>query len=141
YSLLGAIDLRSGSMPEALSYFEKALALWQAVYGENDPHTAEGLGHLASFYLTDGQPQKAEPLFRKAAETFESVGGSNAFLCELYLQYAATEKMLGHKREAKQLEKKLQKMAVASAENTISRNVVDASTFRAPGNALRADVK
>jgi tetratricopeptide (TPR) repeat protein len=61
YSSLGAIDLRSGSMPEALSYFEKALTLWQAVYGENNSHTAEGWGDLAFFYLTDGQPQKAEP--------------------------------------------------------------------------------
>jgi hypothetical protein len=85
--------------------------------------------------------RKPSLLFRKAAETFESVGGSNAFLCELYLQYAATEKILGHKREAKQLEKKLQKIAVVSAQNTISRNIVDVSAFRTPGNALRAAVK
>ena len=141
YSILGAVDLRAGSMDEARSYFEKALVLWQAVYGENDPHTAEGEGNLAIYYFAAGNSREAEPLFRKATDTFQVTGGSNQFITELYNQYAAVEKALGHKKEAKLIEKKQEQMAIVSARNAISRDVVDVSGFRAPDNSIRADVR
>jgi tetratricopeptide (TPR) repeat protein len=129
YSLLGAVALRGGNMTEAEAYLETALSLWEAMYGANDPHTAEGLGNLAIFYAANRQLEKSEPLFRRAKTAFDTVGGSKAFLCDLYGHYAEVERLLGHKKEAKGLEKEVRQLAMTGAQHTISRNVVDASAF------------
>jgi tetratricopeptide (TPR) repeat protein len=130
YSLLGALGLRHRQFDEAESYFTKSLDLWQASFGSNDPHTAEGMANLAIFYCVADQPKKAEPLFQKARPVLQSRSQSNAFLRRFYAEYAGAERALGHTKEAKALAKEVQRLASVSAQITISRNVVDASAYR-----------
>jgi tetratricopeptide (TPR) repeat protein len=130
YSLLGALAMRHGQFEEAESYFTKSLKLWQARLGPDDPHTAEGFANLAIFYATSDQPKKAEPLFQKARPVLQSKAQSNAFLRRFYYEFAAAERTLGHKKDARALTREAQRLASTSAQIVISRNVVDASAFR-----------
>lgn len=129
-SLLAALYLRMGRLAEAESSFQKALSTWQAIHGPADQRTAEGMGNLALFYAATGQFEKAQPLFESAMAVFRKVGGDNRFLQNFLAEYGVMERKLGHKKEAKQITKQLDQLVKASAGNTISRQVVDVSTFR-----------
>jgi hypothetical protein len=55
---------------------------------------------------------------------------SNSFLRHFFSEYAGIERALGHKKEARDLTKEVQRLSAVSAQTTISRNVVDVSAFR-----------
>jgi len=130
YALLGAVSMEGRRDKEAENYLHKALDIWNAVAGPDDPRRAEALANLGIFYSTTGDLEKSEDLFKQAHAVFENIGGDNAFIQHFLAEYYGVEQKLGHKKQAKLLSKQLQHISTVSAQNTISRDVIDASAFR-----------
>jgi Flp pilus assembly protein TadD len=130
YSLLGALHLRAGRNVEAESCMDQALAIWKARLAPTDPHVAAGLANLATFYSVTNQLTRAETLFRKAAEILQLGGSDEAYVRQSYAEYASVEKRLGHKKEARRLEKEVAKLGAVSAEAVLSRQIIDVNAFK-----------
>lgn len=131
YSLLGAICVRESRLSEAESWLRKALTICESTRSPEDPRIAEGLANLAIFYSESGDCTKAQPLFERAAALFERSGGDIVFIRKFDTEYAAFERKMGHKKEAKELSRRVEKLWSISPENTIDRDVIDASALRA----------
>jgi Tfp pilus assembly protein PilF len=130
YTLLGAIFLESGEFGKAESCLRQSLALWRQKRGDREIYVAEAIANLAIFYSASGQYEKAGPLFRTAKEMLESSGEKASFFLRNFLaEYASFERKAGHKKEARQLSKQADALWATSAENAISRHVIDASTL------------
>jgi tetratricopeptide (TPR) repeat protein len=130
YSILGAVHSRSGQYAMAETCLQQALSIWQNAWGREDPRTGEGVANLAILYSLSGDLEKSEPLFERAEQIFARAGGNDAFLTHFLREYAAVERKLGHKGEAKQLAKRVDEVTSGSAATILSRNVVDVSAFR-----------
>jgi tetratricopeptide (TPR) repeat protein len=131
YAILGAVRLRAGRFEEAESALLQALSIWKAQSDPVDPRVGNGLANLAVFYSVTNRPEKAEPLFEQADAIFRKGGSDLTFVRQARAEYAKVEKSLGHKREAKRLEKEVEKMSAVSAEAVMTRNIVDVSSFMA----------
>jgi len=131
YSLLAEAYNRQGMTHDAETCFSRALEIWQATAGPNDVQTAKGLANLGVFYLDSGQIEKAEPLFRRAADIYKTSSSNDMFHLYFLNTYAKLERKLGHRREAKELEKRFAQLAAGGAQRQIANGVVDVSEFQA----------
>jgi tetratricopeptide (TPR) repeat protein len=132
YALLGAVSLRLGDTGQAESCLLKALSIWETITGAQDPRRAEAVGNLAIYYSAQGSYEKAEGFFKQAQVVFQDEGGNNSYMRHFLTEYRGVEEKLGHKKEARQLSKKLQEVINVSAASTISRNVVDVNSLSRP---------
>ena len=90
----------------------------------------EGIANLGLLYDSEGAAQKAEPLLEMAWEYLKAAGLNSLFSRAVVFRYAAVERKLGHGKKAKELDKESQLLEAGSAENALSRYVVDASRYR-----------
>jgi tetratricopeptide (TPR) repeat protein len=130
YSVMGAVYSRSRQYAMAESCLQQALSIWENAWGREDPHTAEGMANLGILFSLSGDLEKSESFFQKAEEIFARSGGNDTFLTHFFREYAALERKLGHKGEAKQLAKRTDEMSNASAASILSRNLIDVSAFQ-----------
>jgi tetratricopeptide (TPR) repeat protein len=129
YSILGAVNMHGRRIPEAEDDMIQAISIWKSQFPADDPMVANGLANLATLYSFSDHPEKAEPLFRQAAAIFDKGENDDAFVLQSLTEYANVEKRLGHKKEAKRLEKQVGAMASVSAVAAMSRQVIDVSSF------------
>jgi len=129
WSILGAVNMHASRFPEAEQDMNQALTIWKAQLDPTNPVIANGVANLATLYALSDRPDKAEPLFQQAAAVFEKGENDEAFVRQSLAEYARVEKRLGHKKEAKRLEKKVAAMDSVSAATVLSRQVIDVSAF------------
>jgi tetratricopeptide (TPR) repeat protein len=130
YSIMGAVNIRSGNLTSAETALRQALSIQENAYGPEDVHTAQSMGNLAILYSLQGKLETAEPLFARAAKVFARAGNNDSFVRNFTEEYAAVERKLGHKKQAKELSKQFARLSSSSAATVLSRNVVDVSAFK-----------
>jgi len=129
YSLLGSLCLNSGRSAEAESWLQQSLSFRESTLGPDDQLIGNSAANLAIFYAWSDQPAKALPLFQRAAAIFEAAGGDTDFVLIFYRRYADFERKYGHKKEARELSKRIDQLWTRSAANTLSRQIVDVSAL------------
>jgi len=130
YSLLGAVCFRSGRLAEAESWLRRSLSLRESLLPSDDPRIADSLANLAALYSHSDQPEKARPMFERASRIFETAGGDDRFIRNFYSNYADFERKTGHKKEARQLSRRVDKLWTTSSATALSTRIVDVSAFR-----------
>jgi tetratricopeptide (TPR) repeat protein len=130
YSVLAEAYNRLGLKSQAESSFQRAIAIWTSTNGPNDPQTAKGMVNLGAFYFSNGESLRAEPLFQRASKIFKASSSNDTFHLYFLQVYSKLQKALGHKREAKDLDKQVSLLAPDSAHQQIAKDVLDASAFR-----------
>lgn len=68
----GRINHEMGRYPEALSFYEKALAIREKTLGPNHPDVAVSLNNLAGLYHDLGLYAKVEPLLQRSIKILET---------------------------------------------------------------------
>ena len=66
YNNIGLVYANQGDYPKALEYYEKSLAIYLNVYGENHPYVAVLYECLYYIYTKLGNTEKAEENRQKA---------------------------------------------------------------------------
>ncbi len=130
YALLGSLCLNSGRSAEAESWLQQALSFRESILPAGDQLIGNSAANLAMFYAWSDQPAKALPLFQRAAAIFEAAGGDTDFVLTFYKRYADFERRYGHKREARELSKRVDQLWTRSAANTLSSQIVDVSALQ-----------
>jgi len=69
---LGSVRLEQGRYDDALAHYERALALWRALYGEQDATIGAGLNNVGYVYYQQGK------LAAAARDRFEAAGPNAA---------------------------------------------------------------
>jgi tetratricopeptide (TPR) repeat protein len=131
YTVLAEAYNRQGMAHDAETCFSRVLEIWQATAGPNDVQTAKGLANLGVFYLDSGQIEKAEPLFQRAADIYKTSNSNDMFHLYFLYTYSKLQRKLGHRKEAKELEKRFAQLAAGGAQQQIAKGIVDVSAFRA----------
>ena len=72
YSSLGAFYRQQGNHAKAEVFLAKALALYEAEFGEKSPHLISGLAYIAGFYDEWGRTVEAERLYQRVVEIGEN---------------------------------------------------------------------
>jgi Flp pilus assembly protein TadD len=130
FSLLGSICYRSGRIDEAESWLQQALKFRESNLPPNDPLIAASAANLAVFYAHSDQPDKARSLFERAASVFDNTAAPDNFVLNFYRHYAEFDRKTGHRKEARQLAKSVEKMWTHSAENALSTQIVDVKSLQ-----------
>lgn len=130
YSLLGSLCLRSGRSAEAESWLQQSLSFRESTLPPDDQLIAYSAANLAIFYAWSDQPEKARPLFQRAAATFEASGGDTDFVRTFYAHYADFERKSNHRKEARELSRRVDQLWPHTARNTLSSQIVDVSALQ-----------
>jgi tetratricopeptide (TPR) repeat protein len=75
--------------PEAAEFFNRALAIYVARYGDNHTLTATVINNLAGTYLSDRKFDAAEPLYRRGLAASEKLLGPDHYGIAISLDYLA----------------------------------------------------
>jgi tetratricopeptide (TPR) repeat protein len=129
YSLLGAVCFRAGRLAEAESWLKQSLRLRESALPADDPLVADSVANLASFYSHSGQPEKARPLFERAARIYDTSGGDNRFIRNFYGIYAEFERASGHRKEARVLARRADRLWNESSAKALSSQIVDVTAL------------
>src|SRR5262249_28144117 len=65
YTSLGLIAEKAGNLAAARRYYAESVRIREKVYGSESAGAAQGLENLGAVYIKLGQPDAAEPLFRR----------------------------------------------------------------------------
>ena len=112
YGIYGDLLLEKESPEKAKAYYDDALTLAQASYGENHPVTAQALGSLGEYALRQGSYQDAQTCFLRAIEIRKNI---------LSYQHVSTLSYLTGLSEAYRLDGQTEAMAEAQAEAELIR--------------------
>jgi tetratricopeptide (TPR) repeat protein len=74
---------------EAEEFFNRALAIYVARYGDNNTSTATVINNLAGTYLSDRKFDAAEPLYRRGLAASEKLLGPDHYAVAISLDYLA----------------------------------------------------
>lgn len=130
YSILGAISTQHGEYSSAEDSLQRALSIMQKNLAPDDRLVSEGIANLGLLYVAAGTLEKAEPLLAEAHERLDATGLNSSFRRGFLFAYADAERRLGHKKMAKELIKEGLSLVAKGPENSLSRDIVDASRYR-----------
>jgi tetratricopeptide (TPR) repeat protein/tRNA A-37 threonylcarbamoyl transferase component Bud32 len=92
------------SVEAQLPYFEEALSIFRAVYGEDHPATAVAWGYVGSCRFYEGRLAEAEELLRRSLATLERLKAGDSLNAAYALKhFAMTLQQQGRVREAEPL--------------------------------------
>lgn len=101
YDIYDDILLQKGSVAKAESYYEDALALATASFGENHPSTAEAYNSLGEYSLYCADYREAIGEFEAAIEIRKNIlGYQNARTARYLYNLAAAQRACGEQQEA-----------------------------------------
>jgi tetratricopeptide (TPR) repeat protein len=78
-----------GDNEQAKPLYERALAIWEKVHGEEHPLVATSLNNLAEIYRIQSEYEQAKPLYKRALAIWEKVHGEEHPLVATSLNYLA----------------------------------------------------
>jgi tetratricopeptide (TPR) repeat protein len=130
HAIIGAVYTEYGRFADAEVSLQRTLAILNHAVGPKDSRVGEATANLGMVYFAEGATDKAEPLFEKAHELFQTNGLNSLFVRQFLAYYATIERREGNKKKAKELDKEAGMLASLSPEAKISRYVVDARSFQ-----------
>ena len=86
---LGQFYRAQRRLPEAAEFFNRALAIYVARYGDNHTLTATVINNLAGTYLSDRKFDAAEPLYRRGLAATEKLFGPDHYAVAISLDSLA----------------------------------------------------
>jgi eukaryotic-like serine/threonine-protein kinase len=105
---LGDVALRRDHPEEAERFYRRALEIWEAILGPEQPRTAITLTNLGAAVLAQGKADEAETWFRRSLSALEAARGpDHPDLAPAITNLARVLRKLGRGSEAVELERRL----------------------------------
>ena len=80
YNNIAANSAKLGNYNKALEYFDKSLAIWKRILGENHPDVAIVYINIGSIYETLGDSPRAIEYFNKASLIKKNTANNSKYL-------------------------------------------------------------
>ncbi|MBQ5607295.1 MAG: tetratricopeptide repeat protein, partial [Prevotella sp.] len=76
YGNIGSVYSSQGDYPKALEYYQKALGIWEKVFGTEHPNVATSYGNIGIVYSSQGDYMRALENFNKSLTLYEKILGA-----------------------------------------------------------------